>query len=325
MKASVIIPNWNGCKLLQVCLDSLFKQELSGDFEVIVVDNGSVDGSVEFIEKNFPKVNVIKNSENSGFAKGINKGILASKGEYIALLNNDTEADRFWLANLCRVMDSKKDVGFCASRMMKFYEREIIDSAGDRINIVGQGDAIAAGEKLTEKFMISSYVFSSCAGAAIYRRELFTKVGLFDEEFFSYFEDLDLAFRAQMQGFKCLYVPEAVVYHIHGATSNKNLHLREYLQFRNTWQIVLKDFPLQFFFRRKRWWKVPAVFLNTIHYFFKHGYGKEALRVVWYLLVNFPRLMHFRRIVQKSRMVPIDYLEGLTHDKRIKIWKWYFQ
>ena len=206
VKISVIIPNFNGQRFLKTCLDSLRKQSYQ-DFEVIVVDNGSTDGSIKYIAENYPEVRIIPLIKNFGFSRAVNEGIKVSRGKYIALLNNDTEADPEWLKELYYALERNPELGFCASRMINYYHRDILDGAGDCFPRSCRPFKRAIGN---EGYNITKLVFGASAGAALYKKELFETVGYFDEDFFAYFEDVDLSLRAQLLGFKCLYVSTAI-------------------------------------------------------------------------------------------------------------------
>ena len=221
MKASVVTPNYNGKKFLKTYFDSLNRNKDSVG-EVILVDNGSTDGSIEFIKdysKNldFPVI-VIRNVENLGFAKAVNQGILKSNYDYIFSLNNDTEVEKGAVKSLMDLISSDEDIFSVASKMLKFDNKNLIDDAGDEYNI------LAWTKKTGENQPAENYdeiyeIFSSCAGAAMYNKAILNKIGLFDENFFAYMEDVDLSYRAKINGYKNLFCPDSVVYHIGSATS----------------------------------------------------------------------------------------------------------
>jgi GT2 family glycosyltransferase len=240
--ASVVIPNWNGLGLLQQCLSALEKQS-TADFEVIVVDNGSSDDSVDWLKREAAWVRLIALEENLGFSAAVNQGIQASRAPYIVLLNNDTLARPDWLAQLVKAMNENPEASFGASLMLLFEPPHLIDSAGDGFSFyAGDGFNIGAGESAGEHSE-PAWVFGACAGAAIYRRSLFQDIGLFDEDFFLVFEDVDISLRAQVAGHRCLYIPEAVVYHHRGASTasaSKQVRLRAW---RNHLWVAGKNLP----------------------------------------------------------------------------------
>lgn len=307
VEASVIIPNWNGKHLLKLCLTSILKQTLK-NFEIIVVDNGSEDGSAEYIKRYFPKVEVIKLDKNYGFTKAVNVGIKKAKSSFLILLNNDTEADEYYLEYLVKAAKEHSEVGFIAAKMLNFYKRNIIDSAGDAVDISGHSYNIGLGEKDGEKFNKADYVFLVTAGGSLFKKEVFTKVGFFDEDYFTYMEDVDLCLRAQLQGFKGWYEPKAKVFHIRKATSAKVLPLSEYWHFRNMTQNVIKDYPAALFLKDFNWLKILLVNLNTVRYMISRGLIWQAIKAESYILINLPKLLRKRSLIQKSKIVTDDYM-----------------
>jgi GT2 family glycosyltransferase len=243
-RVTVVIPNWNGERFLRLCLGSLRDQSF-GDFETIVVDNGSVDSSIAFMEEHFPEANVVPLGENRGIAAAFNAGIESSGTEYVVLLNNDTEQDPGWLEALVRAAENHPEAGLFASKLVDFHDRTILDGAGDAIRLSGLPYRLGHGERDTGRFDRPGYVFGACAAAALYRRDMLDEVGLFDEDFISYCEDGDLSFRAQLAGYRCFYVPGAVVYHMGSAsTGGKRSPTATTLGSRNSFSLLVKNLPL---------------------------------------------------------------------------------
>ena len=273
-KISIVIPNYNGLKYIKGCLDSLAKL-LFKSFEIIIVDNNSLDGSREYILKKHPQIKLISLKQNYGFSKAVNVGIKASSCEYVVLLNNDIEVENVWLENLVNCIQKDKKIFSCCSKMVRFLERDIIDDVGDEYTILGwacrRGDGVALN-----RYTKSERVFSSCAGAAIYRRKLFEKIGYFDEDFFAYMEDVDISYRANVQGYKNIYCSNAVVYHIGSATSGSQYNsFKVRLAARNNIYVFLKNMP---FFQMLI--NSPFLFIGwVIKYLFFHkkGFSKEFL------------------------------------------------
>lgn len=317
-KASVIIPNWNGKHLLKACLDSLIKQTVK-NFEVIVVDNGSTDGSAGYLRKFYPQDKIIELDKNIGFAPAVNLGIKQALGEYIVLLNNDTKVDKNCLKYLLQSADKIKAAGFVAAKMLQFYNPELIDSAGDYINAAGHGSNIGRGERDSEKFNQGKFVFSATGGGCLIKRSVFKKVGLFDDDYFAYFEDMDLCFRAQLKGFKVYFEPRAIIYHIHKATSNKNRPFTEYLQFRNMTMTVIKNFPKTLLLHDFNWLKIVLVNLNTIRYLATKGMFWQAIRADWYILTHILKILKKRRAVQSAKSVPDSYILSWVRPKKVTI------
>ena len=210
-RLTVIIPTWNGARLLERCLRSLDRQRVT--CPILVVDNGSTDSTREMLESRFPEVEVLALEENQGFARAVNRGILRCSSEYVALLNNDTEVDPGWTRAGVAAFEANPCYWFLASRMVDFRRRDLVDSAGDGYDRTGMPFKRGRGEPCW-RYRRSRPVLGASAGAAFYRRELFDRVGLFDESYYMYLEDVDLSLRAQFSGHRCLYVAEAVVYHI---------------------------------------------------------------------------------------------------------------
>jgi GT2 family glycosyltransferase len=243
-RATVVIPNWNGRRFLGPCLGSLREQTWDA-FETILVDNGSVDGSVTFVEEHFPEVDVVPLGENRGIAAAFNAGIGASTAEYVVLLNNDTEQDPGWLEALVRGAEDHPEAGFFASKLVDFYDRTMLDGAGDAMRLSGLPYRLGHGERDGGRFDRPGYVFGACAAAALYRRDMLDEVGPFDEDFVSYCEDGDLSFRAQLAGYRCFYVPGAVVYHMGSAsTGGKRSPTATRLGSRNSASLLVKNLPL---------------------------------------------------------------------------------
>jgi GT2 family glycosyltransferase len=238
-----VIPNWNGERFLDLCLTSLRRQSFR-DFETILVDNASTDGSVEFVERNFPEVRVLSLETNRGFSAA-NLGMRASTAEYVVLLNNDTEQDPGWLEALVRAVEDHPEAGLFATKLVDFYDRRVLDGAGDAMRLSGLPYRLGHGERDRGQFGRAGYVFGACAAAALYRRNVLDEIGLFDEDFVSYCEDGDLSFRAQLAGYRCLYVPDAVVYHMGSAsTGGKRSATATRLGTRNSLSLLVKNLPL---------------------------------------------------------------------------------
>ena len=309
---SLIIPNWNGLVHLKGCFETIGRQTVQ-PVETILVDNGSTDGSFEYVNRNFPGVHLIGLSKNFGFAYAVNRGIEAARGEFIALLNNDTEVDDRWLELLVSELNSHEDAGSVACKMLNFYDHAVIDSAGDVLTRAGSPYGRGSAEKDDGRFNQKEFVFGACAGAAVYRREVFAKVGLFDEDFVSYYEDADLAYRAQLAGFKCLYVPEAVCYHKRGATGWNAAVYPIRMMERNLTAYYIKNFP-----RALLLTKGPLILASRIRRMYRSsraGWGKATLQgfVEGFTLV--PAMLKKRGNVQRSRIVSIAYLGSLMQTK----------
>jgi len=242
---SVVIVNWNGKHLLGECLDSLCAQHVDR-VEIILVDNGSQDGSAEYVRERYPDVRVVSLPKNLGFAGGNNAGIRVASGKYIALLNNDTKADPEWIPSLLREAESSHpNVGMWASKILSYEKPDIIDNVG----LLMYPDGLGRGKGRLEKDggqydqAGESFFPSGCAG--LYRRVMLDEVGLFDEEFFAYADDVDLGLRARLAGWQCIYVPSAKVYHKYSASSSAHSPFKAFLVERNRIWVLLKYYPME--------------------------------------------------------------------------------
>ncbi len=277
-KSTIVIPNYNGIKYIEACLESIYSGTVK-DIEIVVVDNASKDGSLELIKEKFPQVCLIENSENTGFCKAVNQGIRASKTPYVILLNNDTRVELSFVHELEKVMDGDTRLFSASARMMSLYDKDMIDDAGDFYCALGWAFARGKGRSLSKNggsYNNDCNIFASCAGAAIYRRELFEddKVGLFDENHFAYFEDIDIGYRARLCGFENRYAADAVVYHAGSATSGSRYNaFKTKLASRNSVYLAYKNMPLFQLLLNSPF--LLAGFLVKTAFFIKKGMGKE--------------------------------------------------
>jgi len=258
------------------------------------VDNGSDDGSVEFIEDRYPSVFLIRFAFNTGFSAAINSGIRQSHSKYICLLNNDIELDRNFLKEIVAVPEAEPDVAYCAAKMLDYYHRDKIDGAGDGVFRAGAGYKRGSLENDTARYDNPQAVFGACAGAALYRRSFFDNVGLFDEEFFAYLEDVDLNFRARRLGLKCVYVPKARVFHIGSATTGSVFNpFTVRLSTKNLFNVVIKNYPAALIIRF-----LPSLLLYHLFWFgivLFHKQVKAYFKGVWGAISDFPEMWQKRR------------------------------
>ncbi|MBV6432437.1 MAG: hypothetical protein IANPNBLG_02579 [Bryobacteraceae bacterium] len=239
---SVIIVNWNRKDLLRACLLSLQNQQ-GVQFEIIVVDNGSSDGSAEMIAQEFRSVKLIENTVNLGFCAANNQGIAAASGEFIALLNNDAEACPNWLYELRRVFDGRPGAGMAASKVLVWEDPRRIDKAGHLIYLDGQNRGRGSGELDAGQYDTMEEILWPDGCAAMYRRGMLEEIGGFDEDFFAYADDAELGLRARIAGWRCIYAPAAVVRHHRGATLGVRSLRRVELIERNRILLAAKLFP----------------------------------------------------------------------------------
>ena len=243
MLTSVVIPNYNGIRYLKNCLLSLQKCE-GEDFEVIVVDNGSTDGSDLLPDSLKLNVRLIKLNENTGFAHAVNVGIREAKGEYVILLNNDTEVESGFVRKLTEALKKNRKAFSASAMMVDMNNREVLDGAGDYYCALGWAFAYGKGKK-TEECDKGRKIFSSCAGACIYDKAKLEITGLFDELHFAYLEDVDLGYRARIAGFDNIYEPAAVVYHAgSGFSGSRYNEFKIKLSSRNSVYLILKNMPI---------------------------------------------------------------------------------
>ena len=273
MKTTVIIPNYNGKHFLKKCLESLTKSTVCAS--VIMVDNGSSDQSCEFVREFFPQVRLLEFPENRGFCEAVNAGIRAAETEYVFLLNNDTEVAPDCIGRLEAAMDQDSRIFSVGAKMLSMQERDKVDTAGDLYSAFGWAYAIGKG-KPSARYEKSRRVFSNCAGAALYRRAYLEKTGLFDEAHFAYLEDIDVGYRAKIYGYKNVYCPSAMVYHVGSGTSGSRYNsFKVRLAARNNIYLNYKNMP----------W--PQLLLNALPlglgilvkygFFKKIGFGKDYL------------------------------------------------
>ncbi|WP_028591726.1 glycosyltransferase family 2 protein [Paenibacillus massiliensis] len=243
MKVSVVIPNYNGDIYLQDCLCSLKNQTFT-DFEVILVDNNSTDNSINLAQSVLPSITIIKLASNLGFSKAVNTGIMRSQGEFVVLLNNDTIAYADWLFNLVHCIEQDTSIFSCSSKMLIYHDPCLVDDAGDTYTIFG--NAYQEGHGQHKHFFDKDQdVFSACAGAAIYRRSLFDKIGYFDERFFAYLEDVDIGYRGRLYGFRNVLCSTAEILHIGSATTGGGFSpLKVKLSARNNIFLIYKNMLL---------------------------------------------------------------------------------
>ena len=318
-RVDVVALNHNGKRFLFPCLTALRAQTYR-DFQVLLVDNSSTDQSIELVQSEFPEVHVLTLPENLGFCGGNNRGIETTSGEYVVLLNNDTEVTPGWLAALVKALDDHPAVGFCASRIVRISDRATLDTAGDVFYTDGVGGK-RGEEQPIERYAESERVFGACAAAAIYRRSMLMEIGLFDGDFFAYDEDVDLSFRAQLRGYHCQYVPDAIVYHhvggSFGAPSDASIRRVR----RNTLEVLVKNMPSALLL--KYGIRILAYYIAADLYHILRGHMFATLGARWENLKRLPRTVNKRSYIQSRRTVPLDHLEDIfTHtsvDKMIHI------
>ena len=243
MEVSVVIPNFNGIAFLDSVLASLEGQTLS-NFEVILVDNGSTDGSCSFVTANYPWVHLIELSENFGFCGAVNAGIRAAKAPYVLLLNNDTEVKEDFVEEMLAAIRRHKNAFSCGARMVQYHDRDRLDDVGNYYCALGWSFARGRGKDI-HAYETEDKIFSACAGAAIFRKKIIEKIGYFDEEHFAYLEDTDIGYRARIYGYENWYAPKAIVYHVGSGTSGSRYNqFKTRYSSRNNIYLIYKNMPL---------------------------------------------------------------------------------
>jgi GT2 family glycosyltransferase len=308
LSASIVIPTWNGARFLPTCLDSL-RAQAGRDFEIIVVDNGSTDDTAEVLAR-YPEVRVVALPVNLGFAAGVNAGIAAAAADVVVLLNNDTEADPAWLGALLSGLDAAPGAGMAASKLRLFDQRDRLHNTGDCVDLAGWPSNRGAWELDDGQWDGDRQVFGPCAAAAAYRRPLLEAVGVFEERFGSYLEDVDLAWRARLAGWDCVYVPDAVVYHHVSATGGGPI--ASYLVARNRFWLLARNYPLRLLGRHAG--RVAAAHWRAVSDAVRAWRGAAAratLRGTAVGLLTWPAMLPARRRIQASRTLDDAELELL--------------
>lgn len=306
---SVVIPNWNGLRFLKACLDALANQSYPY-VEIIIADNASSDGSQAFIATQYPQVRLLQLPQNRGFTGACNAGIQAARGDIIALLNNDTEVDKNWALAIVDAFERHPEVGIVASKMLLFDKRDHFHTAGDYYTVDGRAGNRGVWEKDRGQYDREEYVFSACGGSAAYRRALFDVVGLLDDDFFFSMEDIDLAWRAQLAGWRALYTPHAIVYHHLSATGGGVT--ASYYDGRNQIFVLVKNYPSALW--RKYGRRIVGAQLRLAWQAVRAWRGAAArarLRGMVAGVMGIPKIWPKRRAIQASRRVPLDYLETI--------------
>ncbi len=272
MKVTVVIPNYNGQKFIKPCLDSLRLQNYK-DFEVLVIDNASSDGSYEYIKDNYKEVKLVRLKQNYGFSAAVNKGISMSGTPYVILLNNDTESDPDFVGELVKAIEQSDDIFSVSSKMINYNDRTLMDDAGDLYSIMGWGFQQGVGQN-TQNYTKDREVFSACAGAAIYRKSIFDKIGMFDLKHFAYLEDMDVGYRARIHGYRNTFCASALVYHVGSGTSGSKYNsFKVKLAARNNIYLIYKNMPLLQFIINMPFLTIG--FLIKYLFFVKLGYGED--------------------------------------------------
>ena len=307
---SVIIPHLNGKYHLDDCLGSLRRQSYS-NFETILVDNGSSDGTQEYVRTHYPEVKLVELGDNKGFTGACNAGFNVSKGDLIILLNNDTEVDANWLEALVSAFERVPSAGSIASKMMLFDQRETFHTAGDYYRINGLPGNRGVWQHDNGQYDRETFVFGACGGAAAYRRSLLEEIGFLDDDFYFSCEDIDLAWRIHLAGSSVLYTPDAVVYHKLKASAGSGT-TSSYYDGRNFLYVIWKNYPSSLL--RAHWPAIAAAQLSISAEALRSWRGQAArakLRGQIAGLFGYFKMRHKRRIIQAKKQIDDHLLETL--------------
>lgn len=281
MKVTIIIPNYNGKHFMEPCLKSLEAQTCK-DFQILVVDNHSTDGSLEYMAQYYPDIEVIALKENYGFSTAVNTGIRHAQTPYVILLNNDTTVDTNYVEAMIQAIEESPSIFSVSSKMIQMYHADLIDSAGDLYTVLGWGVCRGAGRSV-QNYQNTDMIFSACAGAAIYRKKVFEKIGYFDESHFAYLEDIDVGYRAKIYGYQNTYCPTALVYHVGSGTSGSKYNtFKVKLSARNSIWLNYKNMP--FFQLLLNFIPLAIGYFVKYLFFCKINFGndyKEGLKEGW--------------------------------------------
>jgi GT2 family glycosyltransferase len=310
-KPLVIIPNWNGLDFLAECLDSLQAQTLP--HQVVVVDNGSTDGSKELVQDHYPEIHLIELDRNYGFAGGVNRGLeyaIKEGARFAALFNNDAVAEPTWLAELVAAMEEHPEAGIITSKFTHLKGNKL-DSTGDFYSTWGLPFPRGRDEIDTDQYDDDQVIFGASGGASLYRIEMLKQIGLFDERFFAYFEDVDLSFRAQLAGWKIRYQPTAVARHHIGGTSSKHAGFSRYHTVKNFVFLYTKNMPglLYWKYLPKYWLMAGLMFGSDLN----RGLLKENLKGNLKAISQLPWVLTDRFKIQHSRKVTGTYIDSILY------------
>lgn len=309
---SIVLVAWNSKAHLPRCLCALSKQTLQ-DFEIILVDNGSANGSMESLAASWAQLNmhIERLPTNLGFAIANNIGARLARGKWLALLNPDAFPEPTWLEQLVRAAHGNSEFTFFASRQIQANAPELLDGTGDAYHVSGLAWRQNYNHPSGAYGLQSCEVFSPCAAAGFYSRDDFIKAGGFDEDYFSYFEDVDLGFRLRLSGKKCLYVPEAIVHHIGSASTEKKSDYSVYYGYRNLIWTFIKNMPVPLV------WLFLPLHMGTLLFFAlylsKRGQRHAIFRAIFDAMRGLPIALRKRKITQKNVKIRAgDLLKGMS-------------
>jgi GT2 family glycosyltransferase len=311
-RLTVAIPTYNRRDLMDVVLPPLLAQEFAGDLDVVVIDDGSADGTAHYVREHWPSVRVVE-QENRGISAAMNRCLDEGRSsDYVALLNNDVEVAAGWAASVVAALEADPQAGSATGKMLDFTARDVLDGAGDEMRWSSGCWRRGHGETDHGQYDRLEYVLSPCGGAAVYRRAALDEVGGFDSDFVAYYEDVDWGLRAQLLGWRCVYVPDAVCFHMGSATTTTFERANEYAMFlrRNGFFLIVKDFPARAIVQH-----LPAIVVHHAGWFadsVRKGLGIWHLRAWLSALRMAPAMLRKRRAIQRARRVDMAYLDTVV-------------
>jgi|tagenome__1003787_1003787.scaffolds.fasta_scaffold20980153_5 GT2 family glycosyltransferase len=311
-RLTVAIPTYNRRDLMDVVLPPVLAQEIDAALDVVVVDDGSTDGTAACVRERWPSVRVVE-QENRGISAAMNRCLEEGVGsDYVALLNNDVEVAPGWAAAIVAALDADAHAGSATGKMLDYGVRDVLDGAGDEMRWSSGCWRRGHGERDRGQYDRQEYVLSACGGAAVYRRAAIDDVGGFDSDFVAYYEDVDWGLRAQLLGWRCVYVPSAVCFHMGSASTTSSERANDFAMLlrRNGFFLILKDFPLRAIVRH-----LPAIVRHHVGWFIdsvRSGLGMWHLRAFASALRTAPAMVRKRRAIQRARRVDVAYLDTVV-------------
>ena len=310
----VVVVNYNGRQFLKECLNSLLAQ--TAGCKIVLVDNGSSDQSSDLIRADYSQIDLIQLPKNTGFAGGVNVGLrhsLEAGADYIALFNNDARAEVDWLEKLLSVMEQDKKIGMVTGRLLH-HDGKRFDSTGDFYTTWGLPFPRGRDQLAEGKFLEEGEVFGASGGASLYRSAMFEDVGLFDERFFAYFEDVDISFRARLRDWEVYYQPEAVAYHRIGATSSRMGGFTTFHSIKNLFFLYHKNMPGALFW--KNYWRFWLTFILMCAAALKRGQIAAFVKGLLSIVINLPGVILDRIKIQKGRRVSVPYIKSILSKEK---------
>jgi GT2 family glycosyltransferase len=311
---TIVMPNYNGRALLEEMLPSLTAQTLA-PAEVIVVDDCSEDDSRSYLREHWPQVRLIELPKRSGVTVALNACLAAASTELVGLFNNDMALEPDCLAELVAELKRHPRLGSVTPKMLDYSERTVLDGAGDVLSWRGGGRRRGHGELDTGQYEHAEEVFGPCGGAALFRRAALDRVGSFDEAYFAYYEDIDWAFRAQLLGYRCRYVPSAVLYHRGSATLGRGMSdFNGYHLWRNPLWLIAKCYPAGALVRH-----APALVrgqLGNLYTALRARRLRTWARAMRDALAGMPAALGKRREIQRTRTISLAELEAVAATER---------